>query len=151
MHSSTTHLLCTALRPPRVKSPSNAISPLCPPPPPRPSLPSNHHTVVHVHDFFLYFPFFCSIPLLSHPAPQPYPTLSACSLSVSLSLFCLLFHKTNSEGEGKLEGKILKEKPFSPGWMTRLECHRARQRVAGLTPGQGTYLGCGFDPRSRHI
>ena len=45
-----------------------------------------HHTIVHVHESFFLFAQF------PHPLTTPSPELSACSLSVSLSLFCLLVH-----------------------------------------------------------
>ena len=32
-----------------------------------------------------------------------------------------------------------------------LECCPVHQKVAGLIPGQGTCLGCGFDPWSGHV
>ena len=32
-----------------------------------------------------------------------------------------------------------------------LECHPVHQKVVGLISGQGTYLGFGFNPKSRHI
>ena len=48
-------------------------------------LPSNHHTVVHVYEFPLFFLFAQSL----HPLNSP-SKLSSCSLSMSLSLFCLL-------------------------------------------------------------
>ena len=46
----------------------------------------NHHTVVCVHNFLLSLSF-----LLNSPSPKPVPPeLWVCSLSMSLSLFCLL-------------------------------------------------------------
>ena len=56
------------------------------PPPLTPSAPPNHHTVVHVHEFFLSLFLFCSIPPLPpHPTPQE---LSACSLCICLYFVC---------------------------------------------------------------
>ena len=45
--------------------------------------PCNHHAVVHVHESFSYFA--QSLHILTPP-----PELSTCSLSMILSLFCLL-------------------------------------------------------------
>ena len=33
-------------------------------------------------------------------------------------------------------------------WLSWLECCHVHQKVAGLIPAQGIYLGCGFDPQS---
>ena len=39
--------------------------------------------------------------------------------------------------------------PFAlAGSLSCVECHPLHQKVAGLIPGQGTYLGCGFNPQS---
>ena len=35
------------------------------------------------------------------------------------------------------------------GWLSYLQHHPVRQKVAGLIPNQGTYLGCGFNPLVR--
>ena len=45
--------------------------------------------------------------------------------------------------------KILKVKrqPW-PVWLSWLEHHPVDQKVTGLIPSQGTYLGCRFDPQS---
>ena len=32
-------------------------------------------------------------------------------------------------------------------WFSQLGCCPVHQKAVGLTPGQGTYLGCRFDPR----
>ena len=37
------------------------------------------------------------------------------------------------------------------GWLSRLDHHPVHQKVAGSIPGQGTDLGCGFNPWSGHI
>ena len=37
------------------------------------------------------------------------------------------------------------------GWLIGLERLPVQQKVAGLIPGQGTCLGCGFDPPSGHL
>ena len=37
------------------------------------------------------------------------------------------------------------------GWLSCLEFHAINQRVTGLIPGQGTSLGCEFDPWSRSV
>ena len=47
--------------------------------------PRNHHTVVHVHESFFLF-----APSLHPLTSLPYQQLSFCTLSMSLSLFCLL-------------------------------------------------------------
>ena len=31
-------------------------------------------------------------------------------------------------------------------WLSGLECHPRHQKAVGSIPGQGRYLGCGFDP-----
>ena len=49
-------------------------------------IPQNHHTVVHVHEFFFLFTQSFHPLISSLPPPEP----SACSLSVSLSPFSLL-------------------------------------------------------------
>ena len=36
-------------------------------------------------------------------------------------------------------------------WLGWLEHHPIHQKVAGSIPGQGTYLGCGFDLRSGRV
>ena len=36
-------------------------------------------------------------------------------------------------------------------WLSWLEHHPVDRKVAGLTPGQGTYPSCGFDPRLGHV
>ena len=46
--------------------------------------PCNHHTVVHAHECFFHF-----APSL-HPLTSHFQYLSACSLSMNLSPFCLL-------------------------------------------------------------
>ena len=45
----------------------------------------------------------------------------------------------------------LKVKLALAGWHGWLECRPVHQKVAGLIPGQGTYLDCGFDPWSEHV
>ena len=58
------------------------LSPLYPLPPLPSTIPPNHHILVHVHEFFLFF---------SIPSPQlRLSELESCSLSISLSLVCLL-------------------------------------------------------------
>ena len=39
---------------------------------------------------------------------------------------------------------------YSPGQVAQLEYHPVQQKAVGLIPGQGMYLGCGFDAWSRH-
>ena len=34
-------------------------------------------------------------------------------------------------------------------WLSWLECCPVHQKVGGFIPGQGTYLGCGFNPWSQ--
>ena len=41
----------------------------------------------------------------------------------------------------------IKNKPW-PVWLSWLEPCPVDQNVAGSIPGQGTHLGCGFDPQS---
>ena len=36
--------------------------------------------------------------------------------------------------------------PAHAGWLSWLEPLPIHQKVAGSIPGQGAYLGCGFDP-----
>ena len=36
-------------------------------------------------------------------------------------------------------------------WLSWLKHHSIQQKVAGSNPGQGPYLGCGFDPQLGHI
>ena len=36
-------------------------------------------------------------------------------------------------------------------WLSWLECHPMHQKIVGSISGQGTYLGCGFDPWLGHI
>ena len=42
--------------------------------------------------------------------------------------------------------KFSKIAPFSTGWLSWLEHRPVHQKIAGLIPSQGIYLGCGFDP-----
>ena len=37
------------------------------------------------------------------------------------------------------------------GWLSWLECRSVHQKVAGLIPAQGTYLGCRFVPQLGHM
>ena len=50
---------------------------------------------------------------------------------------------------GYPHGKIKKTAPA--GRLSWLEHHPLHQKVAGLIPGQGTYLGFGFNSQMRHI
>ena len=36
-------------------------------------------------------------------------------------------------------------------WLSWLECGPINRKVMSSIPGQGTYLGCGFDPPSKHM
>ena len=48
----------------------------------------------------------------------------------------------------KLEtGTKIGDAPW-PLWLSWLECCPMQQKVVGSIPGEGTYLGCGFDPQS---
>ena len=38
------------------------------------------------------------------------------------------------------------DRPTLAEWLRWLEHRPVYQKVTGLIPGQGTYLGCGFDP-----
>ena len=40
---------------------------------------------------------------------------------------------------------------FHLGWYGSVGASCHNQMVIGSIPSQGTYLGCGFDPMSRHI
>ena len=42
--------------------------------------------------------------------------------------------------------KDLKTNLALAGWLSWLEHHPTHQKVVGLIPSQGTYLGCRFDP-----
>ena len=37
------------------------------------------------------------------------------------------------------------------GWLSWLECCPIQQKIVGLIPGQGTYLGRRFDPGLGHV
>ena len=37
------------------------------------------------------------------------------------------------------------------GWRGGLECRPVQQKVVGSTLGQGTSLGCGFNPQAGHV
>ena len=81
---NTSSVHCIVCSPPQVKSPSTT-SPTLP-------HPNNPHTVVHIHEFFPLF--FLNPTTVPHPAPQTSSQwqLSACFLSMGLSLFYLLVH-----------------------------------------------------------
>ena len=36
-------------------------------------------------------------------------------------------------------------------WLSWLEHHPIHQKVVSSTPGEGRYLGCGFDPQEEYI
>ena len=42
---------------------------------------------------------------------------------------------------------LLRKEGFHPGQLGQLEHHSLPQDVAGWIPGQGTYVGYGFDPQ----
>ena len=87
VHNSTTHHLYTILCL-QIKSSSITIYPPIPSSTCPHSIPRhNHHTVICVDEFFAFFTF-CSITPIQ-PLNPCLRQRSACSLSVSLSLFCL--------------------------------------------------------------
>ena len=52
------------------------------------------------------------------------------------------------ENQEMLGVSDLKARRALAKWLSWLECHPIHQKVEGLIPSQGTYLGCGFDPWS---
>ena len=46
---------------------------------------------------------------------------------------------------------VLIRKGALAGWFSWLEHHPVQQKVMGSIPGQGTYLGSGFDPQVGYV
>lgn len=69
----------------------------------------------------------------------------AIPLTIQLASLQASAESLNNSQEGTEQ---LGTQPWPDGW---LECCPMNQKMAGSIPGQGTYLGSGFDGQSGHM
>ena len=86
---------------------------------------------------------------LAHPQLGTFPaaSLSMCSdLGLKQQPFSFQAGAQSSSHTSQGDIVYLIYATSMGGWLSWLECGPIHQNVAGLTPGQGTYLGCSLNP-----